>query len=146
MHLILIFYFLLQPLVWLDNINDAQKLAAGSHQLILVYFSGSDWCVPCIRLRKDLLESEIFGQYAATQLLLVRADFPRNRKNRLSPAQVKINEALAERYNPDGKFPYILVLDGTGRVLKDWDGYINETPRQFILELATLKSNHTDGK
>jgi thioredoxin-related protein len=134
------FYFLSTPVVWLDNIHDAQQRARASHQLILVYFSGSDWCVPCIRLKKDLMESNAFMDYAAEHLVLVRADFPRNKKNQLSAEQQKVNEALAERYNRDGKFPYTLLLDEKGTLLKSWDGYINETALEFTREIAEVNS------
>ncbi|WP_246229605.1 thioredoxin family protein [Mucilaginibacter humi] len=65
---------------WLGNFKTASDEAVKSHKLILVNFSGSDWCGPCIRLRKEILESSNFTNYASTHLLLVRADFPGRRK------------------------------------------------------------------
>lgn len=70
----------LQPVTWLGNFKTATEEAAKTHKLIVVNFSGSDWCGPCIRLRKEILESENFTNYAAANLILVRADFPRQRK------------------------------------------------------------------
>ncbi|HEY2583566.1 MAG TPA: thioredoxin family protein, partial [Mucilaginibacter sp.] len=117
---------------WLGDFKAAEKEAAESHKLILINFSGSDWCGPCIRLRKEILESQTFETYAADHLVLVRADFPRQKKNQLSAAQVKLNEALADKYNADGKFPYTLLVDENGKVLKTWDGFPNATPDQFV--------------
>ncbi|UZJ64304.1 hypothetical protein OKW96_18290 [Sphingobacterium sp. KU25419] len=88
-------------------------------------------------MRKEIFESAIFQDYAADKLLLVRADFPRQKKNRLSIDQVKRNEALAEQYNPDGKFPYTLLLDENGKILKSWDGYPNITAERFVKEVST---------
>jgi len=68
----------------------------------------------------------------------VRADFPRQKKNQLSKEQVKLNEALADKYNPDGKFPYTLVVDEHGKVLKDWDGYPDESPEKFVEQIDQL--------
>ncbi|MGY0036464.1 thioredoxin family protein [Pedobacter sp. NJ-S-72] len=98
-------------LIWMGNFTEAQQQAKATHQQILINFSGSDWCGPCIRLRKEILESEVFETYGKAHLVLVRADFPRQKKNQLSSGQTKLNEALAEKYNPDGKFPYTLLLD-----------------------------------
>jgi thiol-disulfide isomerase/thioredoxin len=98
---------------WLGNFDKAKADAAQTHKLILINFSGSDWCGPCIRLRKEILETPAFEHYATEHLLLVRADFPRQKKNQLSKEQVKLNEALADKYNPEGKFPFTLVVDGT---------------------------------
>ena len=113
MKLLLISLFSLLPasLTWTNNFAEAQQQAKTSHRSILINFSGSDWCGPCIRLRQEILESEVFEVYAKAHLILVRADFPRQKKNQLLPEQIKLNEALAEKYNPDGKFPYTLLIN-----------------------------------
>lgn len=140
--LLFICLYLQTPVTWLGNFKTASDEAVKSHKLILVNFSGSDWCGPCIRLRKEILESASFTDYAAQHLLLVRADFPRQKKNQLDKEQVKLNEALADRYNPDGKFPYTLLIDEHGKVLMAWDGYPNETPDQFLNQLKTYDAAH----
>lgn len=138
MKLLLITLCLLLPgsLTWSGNFTEAQQQAKTNHQSILINFSGSDWCGPCIRLRKEIFESEIFETYAKAHLVLVRADFPRQKKNQLSVAQVKLNEALAEKYNPDGKFPYTLLVGENGKVLKSWDGFPNESPEKFVQQIT----------
>jgi len=120
---------------WSGDFNAAQNQAVKEHKPILINFSGSDWCGPCIRLRKEILESSTFEDYAAEHLVLVRADFPRQKKNQLDAAQVKRNEALAEKYNPDGQFPLTLLVDEHGKVLKKWDGFPNESPQQFVAQI-----------
>jgi len=126
------------PSIWMENFTEAQQQAKATHKQILINFSGSDWCGPCIRLRKEILESKSFEQYAAKHLILVRADFPRQKKNQLTKEQIKLNEALAEVYNKDGKFPYTLLVDEDGKVLKTWDGFPNESPEAFVAELDKL--------
>lgn len=130
--IIALFLFIAKPVTWLGDFSKAQAEASVSHKLIVINFSGSDWCGPCIRLRKEILESDKFNDFAADKLVLVRADFPRQKKNQLSKEQVKLNETLADKYNPDGKFPFTLLVDEHGKVLKEWDGYPNETADQFI--------------
>lgn len=139
MKLLLIFFLGIIPstLIWNENFNEAQQQAKTSHKQILINFSGSDWCGPCIRLRKEILESEVFEAYAKENLVLVRADFPRQKKNQLPVAQVKKNESLAEQYNPEGKFPYTLLLDENGKVIKTWEGYPNEPAEKFVSEIKT---------
>jgi thioredoxin-related protein len=121
---------------WLGDFNQATAEAAKSHKLILINFSGSDWCGPCIRERKEILENDVFVNYATDHLVLVRADFPRQKKNQLSKEQIKLNEALADKYNPEGKFPYTILVDERGKVLKDWDGFPNESPEQFVAQIS----------
>lgn len=123
---------------WLGDFNTAKTEATQNHKLILINFSGSDWCGPCIRLRKEILESATFENYAADHLVLVRADFPRQKKNQLSKEQVKLNESLADQYNPDGKFPFTLLVDEHGKVLRTWDGFPNEAPDQFVSDINSV--------
>jgi thioredoxin-related protein len=139
--IIAFFLFTAKPVTWLGDFSKAQAEAAASHKLIVINFSGSDWCGPCIRLRKEILESDKFNDFAADKLVLVRADFPRQKKNQLGKEQVKLNEALADKYNPDGKFPFTLLVDEHGKVLKEWDGYPNETADQFIDQIKPFAND-----
>jgi thioredoxin-related protein len=123
---------------WLGDFNTAKTEAVQTHKLILINFSGSDWCGPCIRLRKEILESNTFENYASDHLVLVRADFPRQKKNQLPKEQVKLNEALADQYNPEGKFPFTILVDEHGKVLRTWDGFPNETPDQFVSDINSV--------
>lgn len=120
---------------WNTSFEQAMVKAANENKLILLNFSGSDWCGPCIKLHKDIFDSEVFVEYAKRNLVLVNADFPRSKKNMPSKEQVKANEALAEKYNSKGVFPYTLLLDANGKVLKSWEGYPKLSAEEFIDEL-----------
>ena len=109
--------------IWGDNIETAQADAKQNHKLVLLYFSGSDWCGPCIKLKQEVLESADFQNFANDHLNLVRADFPRMKKNQLSKEQTAYNEKLAERYNNKGKFPLTVLINSDGKVLTEWEGY-----------------------
>jgi thiol-disulfide isomerase/thioredoxin len=121
--------------IWQPNFEKATQIAKEKNQLILLNFSGSDWCGPCIRMRSELLESAVFSAMADTSLVLVNADFPRNKKNQLSKEVQKHNEALADKYNPDGKFPYTLLLDTNGRVIQIWDGLPDVNAAAFAQQI-----------
>jgi len=108
---------------WTTDFSKAIKEASAQRRYILLNFSGSDWCGPCMKLKKEILDSEDFLIFADSKLVLVRADFPRSKKNQLSPELKKSNENLAEKYNKEGKFPFTVLIDGEGNVVKSWDGY-----------------------
>jgi len=141
MKLIIVYIALLLTtgVTWLGDFNVAKIDAIKEHKRILINFSGSDWCGPCIRLRKEILETGTFDDYAKDHLVLVRADFPRQKKNQLSKEQIKLNESLADKYNAEGKFPYTLLVDENGKVLKTWDGFPNESPEQFVADVSAVK-------
>ena len=126
---------------WLNNIDDAKKAATQKHELIVLNFSGSDWCGPCIRLRTEIFESAEFKAYAENNLVLVNADFPRLKKNQLSKDQVKRNESLADQYNPKGKFPLTLILNADGKVLKTYDGFPGITAEEFVDEIKSVAND-----
>ncbi|MPR32038.1 thioredoxin family protein [Salmonirosea aquatica] len=108
---------------WKLDFKAAKTEAVATHKMILLNFSGSDWCGPCIKLKKDVFESAEFEAYASQNLVLLRADFPRQKKNQLPKEQVALNEALAEQYNPKGTFPLTVLLDEKGKVVREWEGY-----------------------
>ncbi len=108
---------------WGSDLEKALTRAGDSHKLVILNFSGSDWCAPCILLKKEVFESAEFKTMADGHLELVRADFPRQKKNQLPADQVKYNETLAEKYNSSGKFPLTLLLSPDGKVLQSWEGY-----------------------
>jgi len=118
--------------------DEAKMLAQKEHKHILLNFSGSDWCGPCIRLHKEIFDSEAFQQFAETNLVLVNADFPRLKKNQLSVSQQKINDAIADRYNSKGSFPFTVLLNENGKVLKQWEGFPKMTPDEFVDDVRTI--------
>ena len=129
---------LISPITWLGDFNQATAEAVKTHKLILINFSGSDWCGPCIRERKEILETSVFENFSSDHLILVRADFPRQKKDQLSKEQITKNEALADKFNSEGKFPYTLLVDENGKVLKAWDGFPNESPEKFVEQISSF--------
>lgn len=120
---------------WHYNLAEATQIAKEQHKDILLNFSGSDWCGPCIELRKRILDDPDFLRMADTSLILVNADFPRNKKNQPNAQQQKLNDEMADKYNSQGKFPFTLLLDANGKVLKTWEGLPNEKAADFAMEV-----------
>jgi thioredoxin-related protein len=123
---------------WQTDFNKAKEDALKENRAILISFSGSDWCGPCIRMEKEIFESDVFSTYAADNLVLVKADFPRQKKNQLSKEQTEKNDALAEKYNPEGKFPLTVLVSSDEKILKEWEGLPKETSDQFVEEVKSV--------
>ncbi|HMK25281.1 MAG TPA: thioredoxin family protein [Chitinophagaceae bacterium] len=130
--------FLASLLGWEKDFEDAKKKAVTEHKLILLNFSGSDWCGPCIKLYDEIFENIFFKKFADSNLVLINADFPRLKKNQLSKDQQKKNDKLADKYNPQGSFPYTVLLTAEGKVIKAWDGYPNVTAERFTAQIKEL--------
>jgi len=126
------------PIQWEPSFENAKKMAKEKQELILLNFSGSDWCGPCIVLRRDYLESEVFTAMAHENLVLVNADFPRKKKNIGTAEVVKRNEALAEQYNKEGSFPLTLLLNADGKVIKSWRGKPEVSVEKWTSEIKAI--------
>ncbi len=125
-------------LQWGTDFETAQKTARDNNKLILLYFSGSDWCAPCIKTKRDYFANDRFETIAASHLVLVNADFPRLKKNQLPAPQIAKNEALAERYNKDGIFPLTVLTDANGKVIDSWHGKPQQAPNEWLSNLEML--------
>lgn len=121
-------------LSWGSDFDKAKTEAASNASTVLIVFSGSDWCKPCIQLHRDLFESDAFATYAKESLKLVKADFPYRKKNKLSKEQTAHNEKLASVYNPNGEFPLAVFTDATGKVLGSFGYDKAKSPEQYITE------------
>ena len=123
---------------WKTNLNEAKTEAARDNKNIILVFSGSDWCGPCIKLDKTIWQSEQFKKESQKKWVMVRADFPKKKANQLSPELTESNNQLAEKYNPNGDFPLVVLIDKNGKVIAK-TGYKNLEPEEYIAQLHELE-------
>ena len=113
----------------LKNPEEAFTLAQTSGKEVLLIFSGSDWCIPCIQFNKTILADSSFRHFAQEKLVLLEADFPQRKK---IPAPLKTQyESLAAEFNPDGAFPQIVLLTPARKLVAQVP-YSRQTPADFI--------------
>lgn len=121
---------------WETDLKKAQEQAKSNNKLLFLDFTGSDWCGYCIRLNKDVLSQPMFKEYANKNLVLVEIDFPRSKPQ--SADLKKQNQQLAMQYHIEG-FPTIVVLNGSGRKIWQYEGYFPGGPDAFIAELEKAR-------
>ena len=102
---------------WKTNFEETKQQATKENKNILLVFSGSDWCAPCIKLDNIVWKSEAFKTEAEKYWVIYKADFPKKKANQLSPELTESNNKLADKYNKNGSFPLVILLDKTGKVL-----------------------------
>ena len=81
---------------WQTNLDAARKIAEKDNKVILMDFSGSDWCGWCIKLDKEVFSQAAFKDYAKDNLVLVMVDFPK--KKQLDAATKTATKALMDKY------------------------------------------------
>jgi thioredoxin-related protein len=116
---------------WKTNFEEAKTQSKKENKSILLVFSGSDWCAPCIKLENTIWKSEDFKKEADHKWVIYKADFPKKKANLLSAELTASNRKLAEQYNKSGNFPLVLLLDQSGNVL-GITGYKNVSPQEYI--------------
>ncbi len=122
---------------WKSNFEEAKAEAMKQEKNILLVFSGSDWCAPCIKLDKNIWQSEEFKKYSDQNYILYKADFPKKKANQLSDTLKNRNNELAEKYNQNGNYPLVVLLDKNGKVL-GMTGYKNVSPNDYLEILKSL--------
>jgi len=106
--------------------------AKSEKKMVLLDFTGSDWCPWCIKFDEEVLSTGKFSDYAATHLTLETVDFPNSKEQ--SDALKQANQDLKNKYNVTG-FPTFVLLNSDGRELGRQVGYRPGGPDAFIAEL-----------
>lgn len=103
----------------------------------LLIFTGSDWCLPCMRLERDILSDSLFIQYTHHNIKFIQVDFPQKKK--LDSIEIARNEKLAELYNPNGIFPYIVVVENG---LPTQIPFRNQPTKELISSIQHILQGH----
>lgn len=123
---------------WLTDLAKAQEKAKAEKKMVLVDFTGSDWCPPCKALHSNVLTSEEFSKFAKDNLVLVEIDFPRSKPQ--SADQKKANKELAKKHDVSG-YPTVIVFDSQGKQLSKKVGYDKSvTAKDYVADLKKLKA------
>lgn len=128
-----------EGLPWQTDFNAALAKAKAEKKYVLVDFTGSDWCVWCVRLHDEVFNKEPF-KAAAKQYVLVELDFPQ--KKQLPKDLEKQNEELRDKYEIEG-FPTVLLIDPKGDVVAR-TGYKPGGPEEYIKQLAEFPKIYGD--
>src|SRR6266700_6711884 len=86
-----------EELQWLTDLPKAQAQAKKENKLVMLDFTGSDWCGWCIKLNKEVFSKPEFAEYAKKSLVLVEVDFPRAKEQ--SETLKKANQNLQKKYS-----------------------------------------------
>ena len=121
---------------WLTDFTKAQEKAKTEKKLVLLDFTGSDWCAPCKLLHKDVLTSKEFVEFAKENLVLVEVDFPMRKPQ--SPELQRANKELQRKFKVPG-YPTLVVVNGDGKELGRLDYNPSFKASDYIAQLKRLQ-------
>jgi len=105
---------------WEDDYDKAVAKAKAENKMVLLDFTGSDWCGWCMKLDKEVFSKADFKTFAKDNLVLVTVDFPNAKK--LSRKTEKQNEELKGQYKASG-YPTLVLADADGKEVHRIGGY-----------------------
>ncbi len=108
---------------WLTDFETAKQVSKDQNKPLLMYFTGSDWCAPCKKLKIDFFATQKFSEKSEDFILLM-VDLPR-RSGIITQAQKRKNMLLSQKYNRRGSFPALVVMNSQGKILSELNGYDN---------------------
>lgn len=124
---------------WTHDFEAAKKQAAAEKKDLLLDFTGSDWCMPCGMLEKEVFSQEAFKTAAKEKFVLVELDFPKDPSKQ--PAEiVKQNNDLQAKYLPSG-YPTVILCSSDGKPYAAKSGYVEGGPAKFLELLESLRGN-----
>ena len=121
--------------LWITDVEKAGMAARTDQKNIFLFFTGSDWCAPCILLEKEVLHTREFEEFADERLVLVVLDFPLD-EELMSPEQAAHNEQWRKHFGVGG-YPTILLTDAS---LSPYalTGYRSGGPGPYVEHLEAL--------
>lgn len=124
-------------LEWTTDLQAAKSKAQEQNKLVLMNFTGSDWCGWCKKLKAEVFSKDEFADYAKKNLVLVELDFPN--KIQQSEELKQANKKLKSEFGVRG-YPTIVVLDAKGKEVWKQVGYMKGGPEAFIGEIEKAKA------
>jgi thioredoxin-related protein len=116
---------------WQTSFEEAKSKAIKENKNIVLVFSGSDWFAPCMKFEKNVFNSNVFQTEAEKNWVIYKADFPEKKANQLNPELTEQNKKLAEKYNQNGSFPLVLLLDKNGKA-SGMTGFKNVSAEEYV--------------
>lgn len=119
---------------WITDYQKAIAISKETGKTIFVNFTGSDWCIWCVRLKNEVFKQQEFKDYADANLVLLELDFPRNLPQ--TEALKKQNNELLGKFKVNG-FPTIVLLNSKGEEINR-TGYQQGGPIKYVEHLQEL--------
>lgn len=119
---------------WKTNLNEAFKEATVSGKEVLLFFTVTENCDSCLKLEENVMQSNAFQSFARENYILVKQDF-----NSGNADNIEENLLIVEKYNKDGFFPLVVIINKSTKTLGQIGAYDNETPEEFLSKLQSIK-------
>ena len=126
--------------LWETDYEKAVARAQRESRFVYLNFAGSDWCLPCKRMKREIFDQQAFKDFATENLVLVELDFP---VKQLPPELKQKNRSLAEKYSIEA-FPTIVLLDPEGDEVGRQEGYQPQALESYLNGVKQMMAGHRE--
>src|SRR5690606_14373712 len=122
---------------WISDLSMALRQASAQNKEVLLYFSVPDACTACEKLEEKVFSSPTWLSFAKENFVLAKPSFEAS----ASFASKAENLLIVEKYNKDGFFPFVVILDKNGKIVGKTGNYNDEHPDAYIAMLESISRN-----
>ena len=120
---------------WITDYDKAFELAESSGKPVLIYFTGSDWCLWCRKFDQTVFDSSICVKELPELAVPLKLDFPQRR--RLAPREGRRNKAAQVRHDAE-EIPTVILYDPASQKELWRHGYFDTSPDAYLAALRAL--------
>ncbi len=141
---------------WLTDMEQAIAIAKKENKHLFMFYTGSDWCPPCIKFHEEILDTQEFQQEATKHFVLVMLDYPSDTSIQ-TEEQIAHNQQWLEHYSVDA-YPTVLLTEPltknpyathVGHPGGDTNSYLNFLSKvqadKVLLDAALSKAENAQG-
>jgi protein disulfide-isomerase len=126
---------------WLDNYETAVNLAKSQSKPLLLFFTGSNWCGYCMKLKREVFDTPQFAKAIRNNYIFLKVDFPRDFS--LSPQVTAQNDQLDAKFNVRSTYPTVILFDAQqmrqmGEPIQGYSG----GPQAFLNSLDRITNQY----
>lgn len=96
------------PVQWRTDYKAALSEAQASGKPLVLFFTGSNWCPACQKLKQETINTKEFSDAVQDRYVFVELDFPKGKRQ--DPAIESQNRQLQSKYNIQA-YPTLIIIN-----------------------------------
>ena len=123
--------------VWFTKHKKALAFAKKQNKPLLILFTGTQWCPPCIYMEKNVFDKPEFREEIIKLAVLLKLDTPSHYKKSLNEKEATLKQEFklfAKRYRV-ASTPTVVIVDSSGKELNRFVATRYASVKSFLAEV-----------
>lgn len=105
-----------------DDWQVAKNKAESTNKNILIVLTGAEWCKPCVKMEKNVMQAKEFIDYANENLVLLELNLPRHWD--YDSKLIKDYQHFKSKYQSNA-LPSLILVDTQGKEIMKMTSYLS---------------------